>query len=66
MPNDAVLDQYKLLGEGVSNWLVVMLLLLGSVGAVASAVLLVPNDLTIGRIKSWVVPSSQISIDTNP
>lgn len=60
MPNDESLDQFRLRGENTSIWLIAMLLLAGSMGAVASASLLLSSDLTSDSLTSWVIPLSRL------
>ena len=46
-------NQFNLIGENAPTWLVLGLLLVGTIGSVATAHLLIPPDLTIGGLKSW-------------
>ncbi len=58
MPSDDIPNQYKLMGENTSIWFIAALLLIGTLGSAATAWLLLPPDLTIATVKSWVVQSN--------
>ena len=67
MPNEDGLDLYELMGEKAPIWLIAMLLLAGSLGAVASSVmLLLPSDMPFDALNSWLVRSDLSSSQSEP
>jgi flagellar motor protein MotB len=57
MPSLDMPNQYKLMGEHTPMWLIMGMLLIGIMGSVTSAYLLLPPDMTIDKLGSWIIQS---------
>ncbi len=58
MPSNDIPNQYNLIGENTPIWLVLALLLVGLIGSVTTVQLLLPPDITMESLKSWLTHSN--------